>query len=83
LSRGWSTFEICSCGIAVGTWGVAGAGISDNFLLGMHEQQKAGAKEDTDNRGSDEPNQNEAQQAADRKRRRWAGEAARHPVWRR
>jgi hypothetical protein len=49
----------------------------------MHEQQKAGAKEATDNRGSDEPNQNEAQQAADRKRRRWAGEAARHPVWRR
>jgi len=27
----------------------------------MHEQQKAGAKEDTDSRGSDEPNQNEVQ----------------------
>jgi hypothetical protein len=34
----------------------------------MHEQQKAGAKENTDSRGSDEPNQNEVQQAADRKR---------------
>jgi len=65
-------------------WGVAvaGAGISDCFLPVMHEQQKAGTKEDTDSRGGDEPNQGEVQQAADQKRRRRPGGAARHRVWR-
>jgi hypothetical protein len=37
------------------TSAVAGAGISDWFLPGMHEQQKAGTKEDTDSRSGDQP----------------------------
>jgi hypothetical protein len=49
----------------------------------MHEQQKAGAKEDTDSRSGDEPYQGEVKQAADRKRRRCCGGAARLRVWRR
>jgi hypothetical protein len=63
FSRARQILEICSCGIAVGTWGgaAAGVGISDSFLPGMHQQQKAGAKEDADSRGSDEPNQKEVQ----------------------
>jgi hypothetical protein len=60
-----------------------GAGISDWFLPGMHEQQKAGAKEDTDSRSGDEPYQGKVQQAADRKRRRRRAGAARLRVWRR
>jgi hypothetical protein len=58
---------------------VAGAGISDCFLPVTLEQRKAGAKEDTDSRDGDEPNQNEVKQAADQKRR--VG-PARHWVWR-
>jgi len=49
----------------------------------MHQQQKSGAKEGTDNRGSDEPDQNEVQQATDRKCRKSRGGALRHRVWRR
>jgi hypothetical protein len=65
------------------TSAIAGAGISDWFLPGMQKQQKAGAKEDTDSRSRDQPYQGKIQQAADRKRRRGRGGAARLRVWRR